>query len=153
LDEFSPIWRLFSLGVIFKTSQVLSTVKVRHKFCQNILLGYTPGEYFTNSSGHPAGHFQNGCSGIYVPRQVVKHDKCDCNGAGIHPSFKNTLPLCRRGFSPGRPGVDVMITIFSDFCQFSAQTLPFFLKKQCNDQLFAKICSNLSKNTFFGQTF
>jgi hypothetical protein len=35
-----------------------------------------------------------------------------------------------------RPGVDVMITIFCDFCQFSAKKIGFF-KNQCYDQIFA----------------
>jgi hypothetical protein len=34
------------------------------------------------------------------------------------------------------PGVDVMITIFCDFCQFTAK-VAFFSKKQCYDQIFA----------------
>jgi hypothetical protein len=37
------------------------------------------------------------------------------------------------------PGVDVMITIFCDFPQFSAKKLAFFLKNQCFDQFFSKI--------------
>jgi hypothetical protein len=32
------------------------------------------------------------------------------------------------GFSLARPGIDVMITIFCDFRQFSAQKLAFFSK-------------------------
>jgi hypothetical protein len=36
-----------------------------------------------------------------------------------------------------KPGVVVMITIFSDFRQFSAKKLAFFLKNQCYDQNFA----------------
>jgi hypothetical protein len=44
------------------------------------------------------------------------------------------------------PGVDVMITIFSDFCQFSVKN-GAFLKKQCYDQTFAKTSISLSKKT------
>jgi hypothetical protein len=37
------------------------------------------------------------------------------------------------------PGVDVMITIFGDFCQFSAEKMEFFLlKNQCYDHNFCK---------------
>jgi hypothetical protein len=38
----------------------------------------------------------------------------------------------------GRPGVDVMITIFCDFRQFSPKKIGVFLKNQCYDQSFAK---------------
>jgi hypothetical protein len=34
------------------------------------------------------------------------------------------------------PGVDDMITIFCDFCQFSAKKFSVFLKKQCYDLFF-----------------
>jgi hypothetical protein len=34
------------------------------------------------------------------------------------------------------PGVDVMITIFCDFWQFSAKKIGVFLKNQCYDQNF-----------------
>jgi hypothetical protein len=34
-------------------------------------------------------------------------------------------------------GVNVMITIFCDFLEFSAKNLAFFEKKQCYDQIFA----------------
>jgi hypothetical protein len=51
------------------------------------------------------------------------------------------------------PGVDVMITIFCDFRQFSAKKLAFFVKNQCYDQNF---CINLplfwvKKRHFFRQ--
>jgi hypothetical protein len=36
-----------------------------------------------------------------------------------------------------RTGVDVMITIFCDFRQFSSKKLAFFVKNQCYDQNFA----------------
>jgi hypothetical protein len=36
-----------------------------------------------------------------------------------------------------KPGVDVMITIFGDFRQFSAKKLAFFCKTQFYDQNFA----------------
>jgi hypothetical protein len=35
--------------------------------------------------------------------------------------------------------VDAMITIFCDFCQYSAEKLYFFLKNQCYDKIFGKI--------------
>jgi hypothetical protein len=47
------------------------------------------------------------------------------------------------------PGVDVMITIFCDFCQFSAKKLCVFLKNQCYAQIFAKNSSSLSKKAIF----
>jgi hypothetical protein len=40
--------------------------------------------------------------------------------------------------SSGHPGVDVMITIFGDFCLFSAKKIGVFLKNQCYDQILEK---------------
>jgi hypothetical protein len=48
-----------------------------------------------------------------------------------------------------RPGVDVMITIFCNFWQFSAK-IGFFLKNLCYDQIFSVTSSSLSKT---GQYF
>jgi hypothetical protein len=47
-----------------------------------------------------------------------------CSGSVSAPGSED------RGFAstPVRSGVDVMITIFSDFRTFSAKKLPFFLK-------------------------
>jgi GH18 family chitinase len=42
-------------------------------------------------------------------------------------------------------GVDVMITIFCDFCQFSAKKLAFFSKTNVMITIFAKTSSSLSK--------
>jgi hypothetical protein len=42
-----------------------------------------------------------------------------------------------------------MITIFCDFCQFSAKKLCVFLKNQCYAQIFAKNSSSLSKKAIF----
>jgi hypothetical protein len=36
-------------------------------------------------------------------------------------------------------GVDVMITIFGDFRQFSGEQIGVFLKNQCYDQIFCTI--------------
>jgi hypothetical protein len=43
------------------------------------------------------------------------------------------------------PGVDVMITIFCDFRQFSAKKIGVFLKNQCYDQFFSKFSFVLSQ--------
>jgi hypothetical protein len=43
------------------------------------------------------------------------------------------------------PGVDVMITIFCDFCQFSEKKLAFFSKTNVMITIFAKASSSLSK--------
>jgi hypothetical protein len=54
----------------------------------------------------------------------------------------------------GRNGVDVMITIFCDFSQFSAKKIGVFLKFQCYDQLFSKFSFVLSqKRQFFRKIF
>jgi hypothetical protein len=49
--------------------------------------------------------------------------------------------LLNRKISPktGRSGVDVIITVFCDFCQFSARNWLFFSKKQCYDPIFAEL--------------
>jgi hypothetical protein len=48
----------------------------------------------------------------------------------------------------GRPGVDVMLTIFCDSCQFLAKKLAVFFKNQCYDHNFCKkTSSSLSKKT------
>jgi hypothetical protein len=49
-----------------------------------------------------------------------------------------------------RPGVDVMITIFYDFSQFSAKKIGVFLKYECYDQVIIKCGFVLSqKRQFF----
>jgi hypothetical protein len=57
-----------------------------------------------------------------------------------------------RWSSPNEPGVDVKITIFCDFSQFSEKQLSFFSKYQCYDQLFCIIyvCFE-SKTPIFSQ--
>jgi hypothetical protein len=47
------------------------------------------------------------------------------------------------------PGVDVMITIFCDFCLFSAKKLAFFSKANVMISIFAKTSSSLSKKRQF----
>jgi hypothetical protein len=49
----------------------------------------------------------------------------------------------------GRPGVDVMITIFSDFCLFSVKKLAFFSKNNVMITIFPKTSSSLSKKRQF----
>jgi hypothetical protein len=44
----------------------------------------------------------------------------------------------RHSFKKLASGADVMITIFCDFCQFSAMKTGVFLENQCNDLNFAK---------------
>jgi hypothetical protein len=51
------------------------------------------------------------------------------------------------------PGVDVMITIFCDFRQFSAKKMAFFSKTNGMITLFAKTSSSLSKNANFFAKF
>jgi hypothetical protein len=52
------------------------------------------------------------------------------------------------------PGVDVMITIFCDFRQFSAKKLAFFSKTNVMIIIFAKTSSSLSKKRqFFAKFF
>jgi hypothetical protein len=50
-----------------------------------------------------------------------------------------------------KTGVDVMITIFCDFCQFWRKN-GVFLKKQCYDQIFAKVAVEKNAN-FFARFF
>jgi hypothetical protein len=53
----------------------------------------------------------------------------------------NFLCFCGRAY----PGVDVMITIFCDFCQFSAEKMGFFSKTNVMMTIFAKTNSSLGK--------
>jgi hypothetical protein len=48
------------------------------------------------------------------------------------------------------PGVDVMITNFCDFCQFSEKNIGVFLKYQCYGQILAKTSNswNRKRQTF-----
>jgi hypothetical protein len=51
-----------------------------------------------------------------------------------------------------KSGADVMVTIFSDFSQFSATKLALFKKKHWRDHFFASTSSILSqKRQFFGE--
>jgi hypothetical protein len=51
-------------------------------------------------------------------------------------------------------GVDVsLITIFCDFCQYSAKKLAFFLNNQRYDQLFSKFSFVLSQKLQFFANF
>jgi hypothetical protein len=54
------------------------------------------------------------------------------------------------GKSGSNPGVDVMITIFCDFSQFSAKKIGVFLKYQYCDHIFSKFAFVSSqKRQFF----
>jgi hypothetical protein len=63
------------------------------------------------------------------------------------------FPSKCQNFAPS--GVDVMITIFCDFRQFSAKKIGVFLKNQCYDQLFFKIwlCFETKTPIFFAEFF
>jgi hypothetical protein len=53
-------------------------------------------------------------------------------------------------------GVDVMITVFGDFRQFSAKKIGVFIKTQCYDQIFAQssfVLSQKRKNLIFANFF
>jgi hypothetical protein len=53
-----------------------------------------------------------------------------------------------------RPGVDVMIKIFCNFGNFSAQKIGVFLENQCYDQNFASFSFVFSqKRHFFAEIF
>jgi hypothetical protein len=54
-----------------------------------------------------------------------------------------------------QPGVDVMITIFCDFRQFSAKKLALFSKTNVMIKILHNICSFVfsQKRQFFGQFF
>jgi hypothetical protein len=75
--------------------------------------------------------------------------KCFLFGA-VHRSSLPTLAYPVVGV---KAGVDFMITIFCDFCQFSAKN-GGFLKNECYDQLFSKFSFVLSqKRQFFAEFF
>jgi hypothetical protein len=62
------------------------------------------------------------------------------------------------GLHTGWPGVDVMITIFYDYCQISAKTIGVFLKNQWYDHFLHKLTVVWAKNAnnfaiFFAKIF
>jgi hypothetical protein len=75
----------------------------------------------------PLGHERHG--GLFQPLFEVG-DRVAADifaGAALEadaPFLATAHYLC----SPGLPGVDVMIIIFNDFCQYSAKKLAFFSK-------------------------
>jgi hypothetical protein len=59
----------------------------------------------------------------------------------------NWKTLFRNKLQVRKQGVNVMITIFGDFCHISAEKTGVFLKNHCYDQILAKTSSSLSKKT------
>jgi hypothetical protein len=51
------------------------------------------------------------------------------------------------------PGVDVLIRIFCNFSQFSAEKNGVFLKNQCYDKLFVNTSNSFSKKAIFSPIF
>jgi hypothetical protein len=71
---------------------------------------------------------------------------------GLFLNVQSKQPHIGRKFA--QSGVDVMITIFCDFRQFSAKKLAFFSKNNVMITIFAKTISSLSKNAnFFAKFF
>jgi hypothetical protein len=67
---------------------------------------------------------------------------------------KSKANSCPRGKYSPKSGVDVMITIFYDFHQFSTKKMAFFLKTNVVDSLFAEFRSVLkSKRTILSPIF
>jgi hypothetical protein len=68
---------------------------------------------------------------------------------------RKKLVTCESNAPEACTGVDVMITIFCDFWQFSAKQIGVFLKNQCYDQNVAYFSFVLSKNNanFFAKFF
>jgi hypothetical protein len=61
--------------------------------------------------------------------------------------MKESMNLCR-------PGVDVMMTIFCDFCRFSAKNLAFFSKTNVMIKFLPKSSNSLSKKAnIFAKNF
>jgi hypothetical protein len=52
-----------------------------------------------------------------------------------------------------KPGVDVMITIFCDFCQFSAKKMAFFSKTNVMINFFQNLALFRVKNANFSAKF
>jgi hypothetical protein len=62
---------------------------------------------------------------------------------------KNAAPICRIGSGSQQTGVDVMITIFCDFSQFSAEKMAFFSKTNVMMKFLQKIAVVSAKNAIF----
>jgi hypothetical protein len=74
------------------------------------------------------------------------------NAGVVNSSLVNCNFFCNKR----RPGVDVMIIIFGDFCQFSTKKIGVFLKNQCYDHFFQKLAVVWAKTAnifakFFGE--
>jgi hypothetical protein len=65
-----------------------------------------------------------------------------CHNQQIHEIFQNFSFFSSVEQSSG---VDVMVTVFSDFCQFSAKKIGVSLRNQCYDQFISKTGCSLSK--------
>jgi hypothetical protein len=69
----------------------------------------------------------------------------------VSPEIIEMRKLCVHAHAQTSPGVDVMITIFGDFCQFSAKKW-LFSQKRMLLSIFSKISSSLSnKRQYFRQ--
>jgi hypothetical protein len=85
------------------------------------------------------------------PARAVK--KVISSTAFLQRNFHMALALkATRPFA--KPGVDVMITIFSNFSKFSAKKLASFSKTNVMSQILQKLAEFCTKNAkFFGQMF
>jgi uncharacterized protein (DUF1919 family) len=62
--------------------------------------------------------------------------------------------VCTLGCISIQPGVNDMITIYSDFHQFSSDIIGVFLENQCYDNFMQKLAVLLKANLqFFGEIF
>jgi hypothetical protein len=68
---------------------------------------------------------------------------------GSHPSQQRWFRHEPFKFFVFEPGVDVMITIFCDFRQFSVKKLAFFPKTNVMITIFSKTSSSLDKKRQF----
>jgi hypothetical protein len=85
---------------------------------------------------------------------LEKSEKKSLFASRSEPRLLETDLNCGTCKAQPKPGVDVMITIFGDFSQFSAKKIGVFLKYQCYDQLFSKFSFVLSQKTpIFLQNF
>jgi hypothetical protein len=73
------------------------------------------------------------------------------DGVGPDWSIRMYVRFCSK---QARAGANVVITIFGDFCQFSAKKWAFFLEKQYYDSVVVKTSSILNQNAhFLGESF
>jgi hypothetical protein len=92
--------------------------------------------------------------GIRLEKQSMKRQLQKRDSTVSRNASHTTFPYGIKSTYKAHPGVDVTITTFSDFCQFSAEKMFFFSQKPiCMIKVCKKSSSILNKTPNFSQFF